>query len=621
MALQGLVWHPSSTGVTLSPNGLLATCDDGSFGTALSETTFLVSDDNIYFEILVTDPDPTNSRVGVYCGSPGYYLDSEGYYTDGTTKLTNLSLPYGDTDIVMVAVNSSGKVWFGVNNVWSGDPAAGTGEVVTISTSCDTYIRCMLTSQSSNESVTLNATSDRLAYSPPSGFTALDDIFRIFDSSSANTSFPTLPLTLHAFTTEVVSALEELSRVIVAPTLADTSTLTEELSRQIETVLSVSAVANTNSIPYLLLLFQDSAVVNTSVIRKFMFPLTSELSLSDTSSYQVLSPISDTVTLNESWAINAIRLFTVSDEINATTVLMGFRKFVVEEAVAANDTTEATLQRLLAFADTLIVSGVATSRLQALQITAEAVVASATAGAGILLSFLDSINAADLNEVQKTQYLMAILDTVDASATLTNTYHLRWILTDTIEASDVVDTSLVALLRLEDEVVLGGAFNLDGEVYNAWVMNTETYGGWKYDNYPFTGFTECDGKYFGVTEDGVYELTGDTDNGVDIDAVVKSGLLDFGISAKKRVTRSYLYLSKEGRMLLTVDSVTNGQKSTNWYEVDDLERDFTSPEEVRVKLHRGIKSVNRAFELRNVDGGDFDVRGWEVYVVVLSRRV
>lgn len=61
-------------------------------------------------------------------------LDHVGYYSNGTvyrsTSGSGNAAAYSATDILQVALDmDNGKVWFGKNGSWTGDPAAGTDEI------------------------------------------------------------------------------------------------------------------------------------------------------------------------------------------------------------------------------------------------------------------------------------------------------------------------------------------------------------------------------------------------------------------------------------------------------------------------------------------------------------
>lgn len=75
-------------------------------------------------------------------------------------------------DIAMMAVDiPDGKIWFGKNGTWSGDPAAGTGAAFSnIPTSGNLYIG--FSNGDPGKKATLQAMSAQQTYPPPAGFAA-----------------------------------------------------------------------------------------------------------------------------------------------------------------------------------------------------------------------------------------------------------------------------------------------------------------------------------------------------------------------------------------------------------------------------------------------------------------
>jgi len=123
-----------------------------------------------------------------------------------------------------------------------------------------------------------------------------------------------------------------------------------------------------------------------------------------------------------------------------------------------------------------------------------------------------------------------------------------------------------------------------------------------------------------LTDTGLYELTGGTDDGVPIEALLRTGDLTFSSSSHKRIDRAYLYLTSTDAVLLKAISTHRGQRNEAWYRVNY--RDGADDGQTRrVRLGKGLRGTTWAFELTNVDGGAFDLRGAEVLPLLLSRRI
>ena len=107
------------------------------------------------------------------------YADSVGYYaSNGDVYVNNAAVVAGATpssgDVIQHAFDpASGKYWIGRNGTWlnSGDPVAGTGQVATVSTS-EVWFPAI--SEASSQTVRFNFGQRGFAYTPPSGFKALN---------------------------------------------------------------------------------------------------------------------------------------------------------------------------------------------------------------------------------------------------------------------------------------------------------------------------------------------------------------------------------------------------------------------------------------------------------------
>lgn len=88
-------------------------------------------------------------------------------------------------------------------------------------------------------------------------------------------------------------------------------------------------------------------------------------------------------------------------------------------------------------------------------------------------------------------------------------------------------------------------YAVGGEVvaieHESYAINIKTGAVTRYTNFPFDNILRFGNKFFGVKADGIYELTGDTDNGAPIEAVMTTFLTSFGVENLKRVKWLYLF--------------------------------------------------------------------------------
>lgn len=154
----------------------------------------------------------------------------------------------------------------------------------------------------------------------------------------------------------------------------------------------------------------------------------------------------------------------------------------------------------------------------------------------------------------------------------------------------------------------------------AYAVNANTGALTTYNNFNINSFAQLNGKFYGMTDAGLVELTGDTDNGIAIDASIKLGTTELGTDTVatellKRLPAVYLGVNTAGDMLLNVTA--NG--ATNTYQLTAATS--TSLHTGRLLLGKGVASRYWDFELTNVDGADFTLDSITFYPVALGRRV
>lgn len=253
-----------------------------------------------------------------------------------------------------------------------------------------------------------------------------------------------------------------------------------------------------------------------------------------------------------------------------------------------------------------------------------------------LLSFTQAITVAATSTVHHDMTLQDVLDVVSDHPLL-----VRYLVdfADTVVASSSIENLAIFALTMDESVVADpgmdfiGSFLMDlsegihpytriqigDDTIEGWVMNMDTEGFSQYSNYPFNSLAEMHGKYYGLTESGLYLLEGDDDDGEPIDAVIRTGLLDFGSHYLKNATMAYVGRTSAGQLILKVIVTDLGQKKEWWYELRPTEAD--NFRDGRVEIGRGLRSRYWQFEIVNKDGGDFDIDDVTLLYQILNRRV
>ena len=113
------------------------------------------------------------TNVGFTANNP---VNRQVYFDNGSP--TTVSVPVAAAgSYIMVAVDATtGKVWFGVDGTWSGDPVVGTGEAATLTASAGYgfYPYFSLYNADNTQTFTVNFGAEPFEYSIPGGFLRWD---------------------------------------------------------------------------------------------------------------------------------------------------------------------------------------------------------------------------------------------------------------------------------------------------------------------------------------------------------------------------------------------------------------------------------------------------------------
>lgn len=147
-----------------------------------------------------------------------------------------------------------------------------------------------------------------------------------------------------------------------------------------------------------------------------------------------------------------------------------------------------------------------------------------------------------------------------------------------------------------------------------WVHNTDSGANWTYRDWDFNSFGAWQGRYFAAGAEGLFELTGDTDNGAPIISSVLTGKSDLGTVQLKRMAYVYVGATADGGMTLIVHT-DDGQ--INEYAISARELLQNS----RTGIGKKLRSKYWQLEFTNPDGGDFELESVELMPDATIRRI
>lgn len=144
-------------------------------------------------------------------------------------------------------------------------------------------------------------------------------------------------------------------------------------------------------------------------------------------------------------------------------------------------------------------------------------------------------------------------------------------------------------------------------------MNMSHFAVTDYVGYDFNSLAYFNGKFLGGGQNGIFVLGGNNDNGTKINARAKMPVLDSYLDVLKKARDAWLTCRTDGQMMLVV------QMGEDLY-YDDIFEPTGRAYEYRCKLPKGIDERFLAFELRNVDGSDFDNNNLRFTTDAVTRR-
>jgi hypothetical protein len=173
------------------------------------------------------------------------------------------------------------------------------------------------------------------------------------------------------------------------------------------------------------------------------------------------------------------------------------------------------------------------------------------------------------------------------------------------------------ILKLPPLVISGTAFiSTDEDIGKAIVITVKNLARTEYTNFQFNSLADFNGVYLGAKADGIYELTGDTDNTTNIDSVIKTGISDYGVSTLKNVPDVYFGISTEEDMIIR--AVLDGLAFSSQQV---LSKNGDGIKTRRLKMPLGIKSRYWGIEVSNTQGEDFELDIIEMRVAPIKRRL
>lgn len=137
-----------------------------------------------------------------------------------------------------------------------------------------------------------------------------------------------------------------------------------------------------------------------------------------------------------------------------------------------------------------------------------------------------------------------------------------------------------------------------------WVLNPESGRVSNYTSFPFLALGKIGNQPAGATADGIYLLSGGTDDGQAIASVLQFGMAEFGNQALAHARDVYVSGSIDGDMELSIQE--DGSDQVYAHTLSKRDKHIQGH---RAKLGKGYKARFRQVTISNVSGNDFAING------------
>ena len=235
---------------------------------------------------------------------------------------------------------------------------------------------------------------------------------------------------------------------------------------------------------------------------------------------------------------------TATSTVNVTDSVAYLHQMIsaISDAIELGDTISSLAHWYPIVAESLAITGAVAVLTNFQNTNSETLNLSDTAGFGWADSLTDAFSITDTSTL-----LRFCVDVVTSNIELTETVLGLFQFDDTI--SDLIEFAATSVLNqvltseisetLNFEIVV----ELDDELWECWVLNTNAFHASVYSGYNFNSYAVYNNTAYGCKTDGIFELTGSEDDGAAFKAGVVLPETYFGINNKKRFRKAYFGLS------------------------------------------------------------------------------
>lgn len=274
------------------------------------------------------------------------------------------------------------------------------------------------------------------------------------------------------------------------------------------------------------------------------------LDLTDVQSAQLQLTLSEFISASENITPNWNTTRVLTDSINIIDLLYQQLSLFLSESLVVTDFSPLSqlglsIYEYLGFTELLFSPGVF---LNSVQDELNILDNLSLCYSHIVSDVLSLVSAADTVRL----LINTVSESVGLSETAVSRINSVLPISESLVLLDVVTSTGVLYNTIQDALILNLVIELGDEIWECYVLNTPKFLPSIYSGFNFNSYAVFDNRAYGCKSDGVYELSGTTDNGVVISTGVQLSNTRFGIPNQKHFRKAYIgvigstpYLSTE----------------------------------------------------------------------------
>lgn len=308
----------------------------------------------------------------------------------------------------------------------------------------------------------------------------------------------------------------------------------------------------------------EAIVITDNAVAEWVLSIAESIAAADTIAFGRVAALTEYLTIRETLTGPGVFTRTISDAVAAADnavielVLGLIESLSIADVLAIGKIAAERLSERITVSDLLTELGVFGVTVQ------DTVGVSDSVQAIISLLISEGLVATDSTTYIKDIYL-SLAETLGATDALVASLNIYLSLTDNLVAIDTASNTGVFGVTITEGLKIDVSVEIDDEIFECYVLSTPKFLPSVYSGFNFNSYCEYQGRAFGANATGIFELTGDTDNGTTIHTGVTLHETDFGTRNEKRFRKAYLGVSGTEPVMI----METGEGERTVYSIDD----------------------------------------------------